>query len=256
MVVTRVFVALSLPLLLIAGVIGPSRVADAQTAPRHVASTTWNGLVLRLRVSGGSLSGKALVRAKVTLVNRSTRTAYALSSNFLYDTATLGARVFRNDGTQAPIPPGANWPMTSAAPPEFVPLAAGNHVARQTYLILTGDIVRGGVQVRAQGITHLLTATVRLRLAAEVPPHLLFHSSPPIHGIVRPRHPMHGPLLYTYWSQCDGPPFAGSLSLPWSEWPSLDLRAPDHTGCSSWEWHGVAGWLNHPVVTVNYKSPS
>jgi hypothetical protein len=114
----------------------------------------------------------------------------------------LSARVFRNGGRPAPIPLGAAGPVTNGPPAGYAALPAGQRVSQHIYLILTGEVVRAGVQVRTHRTVHLLTVSLRLRLRDEAPPELRVHASPPVHATIRPRVPRHGGLLYTYWVQC------------------------------------------------------
>ena len=138
-------------------------------------------------------------------------------------------------------------------------------LSRQLFLVLTGSIVQGSVLVYPNAAARLLTVTLHLPLSDEPAPQLVLDTSSSPYGTVRPRTPVHGPLWYRSWTGCYWLSTPGSHGKPTFDGGSVDsvgwiavrgnrITPQSGTGCSSWEWHGVAGWLNHPAARVDYKS--
>jgi hypothetical protein len=131
--------------LLAASSLWPAQTARAGSLPGHVASTTWQGLVLTLRVSGAALPRDALVRADVTLTSRSRRPRRAYMGSCDRAADTLTAWVIGRNGLSI-LPSSALYPPVSCGPPpDQVVVHPGWSIARHLYVVLSAKRVRASV---------------------------------------------------------------------------------------------------------------
>jgi hypothetical protein len=228
--------------------------ASAQPVPAHLATTTWHGLALTLRLSAGDLPKDALVRATVSLTNRSRWAREVLYGGCDQADGTLSPRVLLADGTVAPLP-AVLWPPVSCGPaPLPATLLPGQTLARRLYLILTGEIVQGSVRIGGYGSGHLMKVRVRPHLEGELPPEVRLHATSPTYATIQPLTHVHGPLLFAGWLACDTDSRGTIQGTRWTRTSGDRLTPRVGDGCPAWEWHVVAGWLHHPVAVLDYKS--
>jgi hypothetical protein len=223
----------------------------------HVARNTWKGLVLTLKVLGGDLSRNALVRASVTVTNRSKRARHVYFRQCANGPGSPDIQVLNDDGSEAPLLQ-AQHPFVPCGPPfRQASVAPGGHVTETDYLVLTGDVVQGSAHIGKGDAAQVMTATIHLHLLDAPAPSLQLHSSPPVSALIQPPPGVSGPLYFKSWTGCyDAQGNIGS-GMQFTFWQTADGQTitpqEDVTACASWEWHAVAGWLNHPVVAVNEK---
>jgi hypothetical protein len=181
--------------LLTLALLHPGRAAPASPRAFRQAATTWDGVVLSLRVTGSSFPKNALVRATVTLTNRSKRTRRALSGSCEYAYGTLSAKLLLESGAQAPLPEALAPPQSCGPPPRITSIRPGHHLSRQLLLILSGSIVQGSVLVDPNGAGRMLTVSVHLPLSDEPAPQVALDGSPPTYGTVHSPAPRPWPSL-------------------------------------------------------------
>jgi len=235
--------------------------AGATPVHRTVISTVSHGVKLTLMVPRRVYPRNALVRVTVTLRNVSGHDVqvsgqgmfccshYSLGAVVL-DTA--GQVLFPGDRREAPL-----------GPPLFPLTLVPRHVmSQQVFLVLRSGRVQGVVQVQdTSGLVTVVTPVVTVRLVTERAPRVILHEAvaDEIKATIRPPTHMNGYLYYLDSFVCgksDLP--AGLISAePWE----LSLHRTLTADCSYrsapvTSWYALAGWLNHPVVAIDYQHPS
>lgn len=253
--IRTMFLPLCLSLLL-SPVTARARISTATISPAsgHVATVRWNGLSLKLTVSGGDLPKNALVRARVTVTNNSKRKQQV---SFLQCDTGPGSpdlQVLNDDGSEAPLPRGLK-PLVSCGPPfGTTQVPPGGYVSQTNYLVLAGDVVQGSAHIGTGGSgAPVMTATLHLKLRDEPSPKVQIHSTAPVSAQIQPPAGASGTLHYKSWTACFNPP--GGLGVNFTFWrahcrPVITPQGQD-VACATWEWHAVAGWLNEPVSLVD-----
>jgi hypothetical protein len=173
--------------------------------------------------------------------------------------STLGADV-RNGRGQIVYPRAMDFfrhPCSGAAPGQYgKPLRPGGRLVRRPLVVLFGSWIRPIVTL-TDG-THPGTEwhgrTVRIVLF-DAPPLQVSQHTEPNHTFADIHPPAHvsGPLYYIQSTSCRP---AGSLLIDSQPiWTAAfgDRVQPACNGVTTW--HVVAGWLNHPVATIDYREP-
>ncbi len=239
----------------------PPQTVSAVAAPpisAHVAVSKRSGMTLTLRVLGGNLAWNSLVRSNIKLQNTSKRTRHALFGSCDRAYGTLSATVLQSDGLPAPSPVALNAPMSCGPPPRLTAIAPAHHITRQIYLVLTSNVVQGAVAIGSFNVPHLLTVTLQVHLSDEPPPYLHLQTTPSVRATIIPTTAVHGQLMYAGWTGCylkgTGDRTGSITSSDWGPAHGHTLTPQNDADCSVLEWHAVAGWLNHPVVAVDYSN--
>jgi len=136
-------------------------------------------------------------------------------------------------------------------------LAPGHRIIRRFLVILRTDRIREIVELfTSKGLLPVRTPSIRLRLVAGLSPRMAWTRSPAMWVDIRPGGSnWEGPLRYVFAWSC-GSSRTGFLQ------EGLDIWTVAHgsrfrPGCAlPQQWDLVAGWLNHPVATIDYIRPS
>jgi hypothetical protein len=247
------------------------RVASAEPVTSSACS---HAVCLSVGLLAHAYVRDALVMAAMTLYNGN-RSPVAVVQHGAFQ-EPIAQDLTESGGVAYPppfSPPAVNGGWKQAAQ---LPIQHGVRVSQQQYLVLKGDRVRAVVHFYIVG-AEASTVTLRtpsIRLSLETGPHpgLSVHAEPPVSAVVSSHWgSSQGPLYHVGWYACrlgngtvqyGGSGFyeglAPSPDLPnylvgylygWTPTWSTVLKP----GCSNpLEWHVVAGWLNRPVVTINY----
>lgn len=152
------------------------------------------------------------------------------------------------------------WECQAVGP---VPLAAGQDVADHDFIIARAGRLRATVDIMqvTNHVAHLV-ATVHtdavIRLTREPAPRTVIHRSSRPSADVYPRTTATGPLRMVYQFDCNSPQGSGGGwgrgTRAWTATTSTHLVSPDPIGCGPKRaWTVVAGWVNHPVVTIRVE---
>jgi hypothetical protein len=174
-------------------------------------------------------------------------------------------------------PPRLNGSFKTGAPPLIAP---GAVITEYPLVVLRGNRIHAVLHFHLQTAPPYLrktlrTSIIRLTLTSGRAPTVAVHRVPPVSAVVHPTTAQRpGDLYHVGWYACrmangqtqfggsgfyEGPP--GPQGIPPYLVGYLYLWVPSQSrllqpGCSSpIEWHVVAGWLNQPVVRINYRPP-
>jgi hypothetical protein len=134
------------------------------------------------------------------------------------------------------------------------PFRPGQVVVRHLFAVLRGRYLRAvlsvGKNLNAQEATSRLAVHL---IAGAAPTVTIDQSGEPVALVQRPPGAT-GPLYYSGSALCGtaADPQTTSMDLLWSPVsPTL------HSGClQTREWHGLVGYLNQPVATIDYTAPT
>ncbi|MDQ2742345.1 MAG: hypothetical protein M3Z66_08615 [Chloroflexota bacterium] len=235
--------------------------AAANPVHKTVISTVSHGVKLTLRVPRRVYPQNALVRVVVTMRNLSQQDVQILGQGryccFPY---TLGA-VVRDRSDQIVYPGDRSEP--TAGPPLFPVTVAPRHsMSQRVFLVLRAGRVQGVVQVQEGSDSFTVqTPMVAVRLVTERAPRVILHApvADQLTATIRPPTHMKGYLYYLGSYLC-GKAYLPA-GLPYSEPFDLSLHSKLTADCSYsampvTSWYVLAGWLNHPVVAIDYTRPS
>lgn len=224
-----------------------------------------HGIQLSLTFRRRTYSQDALVRVTVRLVNVSHRVVLIGGTG----AAMCGQRgpgiQVTDANNRVQYPPAVEWMLASCGPRIHPrPLRPGHVLQRKLLAILRGDRVRAVASLGNPSM-QVLTPPVVLTLAHETPPHLSLSTTLPAEIDVAPATPdQRGSFYLTTSIVClhTTPDASGNLGSG-TGFPRFVRGAPDGdgvfrlpAGCDPpTRWSFAGGWLNHPVVTVNYRRP-
>lgn len=225
------------------------------TSVHHVhPSVVTHGLRITLRVGRRSYPRDALVSVTLTIRNTTHHAISIISGLNAPKVVVLDAS---GQEVYDPINPlGALTLITPLGPgPESFQLHGGRSWTSDTYVVLHGNrlaahVILGNVR-RPGPEVDIMSPRLKLRLTSEAPPQVVLSASP-LQARLIPRAPESGPLLSFRQEQC------GDLATG-DGWTTTDSRVvvpgvPDT--CTTYTWHAIAGWLDHPVATIVYSAPS
>lgn len=219
-----------------------------RTSPAPPAVVT-HGLRITLQIGRRSYPANALVRVTLSVRNVSHHAISIMSGLNAPQVVVLD-----DSGQEVcdPINPlGDQTLITPLGPRRSSQLPPGRSWKSYGYIVLRGDIVAariilGGVK-HAKPEVQIMRPQLKLQLTSEAPPHVIVSASP-LQARLIPPSPEAPPLLSFSQEQCDGlstgdgwATSGGDVVVP---------AVPDT--CTTYTWHAIAGWLNHPVATIVY----
>lgn len=122
---------------------------------------------------------------------------------------------------------------------DYVVLHGNTLVAR----VILGDASTAGQEV---SITH---PRLRLRLTSESSPQVVL-STAPLEARLIPPSPASTPVISFSQEQCDNV----STGNGWITGNQSIITPRSEVACTTYIWHAIAGWLNHPVATITYRA--
>jgi len=243
---------LILPLLFVASFLPMAR-ADAATSPAITVSTTAHGIKLTLVVPSRIFPANALVRFTVRVHNVSHHTVLTLLGPQCLDNSPSIEVLDDSGNVTSQFPPKADMPPCPI--PRGEPLLGGKSVTQQVLAIVNGASVRAVLPVgRRRLAQQVVTPKVAVGGAESVPRTVAIHqlNGNPFAVVTRPA-TAHGPLYVKDSTYCGAATGGASLSanLTWHRVKGDRV----YSGCAGpQQWHGFAGYLNSPVVSIDYSA--
>lgn len=240
-----------LPLLVVAPFLPVAR-AGAATSPGTVVSTTAHGIMLTLVVPSRLFPRNALVRFTVRVHNVSHHTVLTRLGPQCIDTSPSIEVLDASGNVTSQFPPNADMPPCPI--PRGEPLLRGQSVTQQVLAIVNGASVRAVLPVGRKLAHQVITPKVAVGVAESVPQTVVVGQTTGNPFAVVPR-PVtaHGPLYVKDSTYCGAATGWASLSanLVWHHVKSDRV----YSGCAGpQQWHGFAGYLNFPVVSIDYTA--
>lgn len=208
---------------------------------------------LTLTLPGRTFPADALVRVTVTARTTSRHRIWLLGSGPMTPGKSVPQVEVVRDGAVVYPPALSRWIPQPGPPPTGLPVDPGKTIRTTTYIILRGPLVRAAVDIvkgqfdlgRSVKVT---TPPLSVTLTAPDPPTVMVTATPggPQAEIAPPAGTVRKPL-YEAATMCSGT-IGGAQTLDWTRADS-DIFTP---ACAPMEqWHLVAGWPGHTVITVD-----
>jgi len=236
---------------------------QAHPAEHLTVSTVSHGVKLTLTAPHRDYPENALIRVSVRLENLSHHWKTVRGSGPLCGSNRPSAEVTTSAGL-AVYPPAIPFVFASCGRVLFgTRLLPGGVLQAHPLIILRGNRVQAYASIDNQG-TEIITKPLVLHLFPGVAPRVTITKTPFLQAAVRPTNEGTKKRLYfLYGYRCPGDPaddgFIGTASGVF-QWQSTTLSHHGaylfQVGCDNpIAWHVVAGYLNQPVATIDYRSP-
>ncbi len=239
-----------LPLLVVAPFLPVARVAAA--TPGTTVSTTAHGITLTLVVPSRIFPRSALVRFAVRVRNVSHHTVLTRLGPQCIDTSPSIEVLDGSGNVTSQFPPNADLPPCPI--PFGEPLLRGQSVTQQVLAIVNGASVRAVLPVGRRLAQQVVTPKVAVGVTESVPQTVVVGQTTgnPFAVVPRPA-TAHGPLYVKDSTYCGAATGWARLSanLFWHHVKGDRV----YSGCAGpQQWHGFAGYLNSPVVSIDYSA--
>jgi len=240
-----------LPLLLVAPFL-PVAHAAAATSPGITVSTTAHGIKLTLVFPSRIFPRNALVRFTVRVHNVSHHTVLTRLGPQCIDNSPSIEVLDGSGNVTSQFPPNADLPPCPI--PRGEPLLRGQSVTQQVLAIVNGASVRAVLPVGRRLAQQVVTPKVAVGVTQSFPQTVAIHqlNGNPFAVVSRPA-TAHGPLYVKDSTYCGAATGGASLSanLIWHHVKGDRV----YSGCAGpQQWHGFAGYLNFPVVSIDYTA--
>lgn len=228
----------------------------AESTRGITVSTMTHGVKLTMRLPRRTYPRNALVRVTVSLSNVSNHTVRIADGCSLSNGLTADVR---NGHGNVVFPRAMDFfPYHcpgSALGQYGIPLRPGTTIARRPLVVLFASWIRPLVILTdgTHGGTEWTGPTVRvthyhappLRVTAQAQSYRTFAD-------IRAPSPVSGPLYYIQSAFCR---ITGSIQVDSEQnWIATYGTRVEPTCSGVTSWHVVAGWLNHPVATIDYRA--
>jgi hypothetical protein len=227
------------------------RAAHATTSTRiSVSTVSADGLRLTLMLPQRMFPRNALVRATVRIQNAGQRTVFTRIGDGCTSTNPF-VEVFDRHGQlmdQGPSIAFGNPGCKHVLAQSFSP---GRVVVRHVFAVLHGPYLRAVLTVGKSLHGEDVGAKLAARLIAGAAPRVTVGQTAEPFVTVRRPLGANGPLYYSGSALCGTAtdPQTTQSNLIWSP-----VSSRFHSGClQTREWHGLAGYLNYPVVSIDWK---
>lgn len=218
------------------------------------------GLELALSLPRRSYPHNALVRVRVSVRNISSHMIRVGASPAPEcEWSGPGVEVLSTAG--APLyPPAAPWIMPSCGPPRLPrDLLPGRSLHHATLAVLRSNTIRAVVTLGSG--KEIATPLLHLPVHDDPAPTLSIQKSPTLRLLVTPgTSAQHGPFYFVSGIRCSGPDQSG-FGEATSHW---ELGSAQRDGAfhliaacdQPMDWVFTGGWLDHPAVSLDYKTPT
>jgi hypothetical protein len=233
----------------------PIRHLDARASSGITVSTTAHGIKLTLEVPRRTYKRNALVKFSVIVQNVSHYAVFTKLGPQCGMTTNPSIEVSNGKGQLTPQLPSITYGVPCGGAFTGLPLLPGQFERQHLVGVVSGTYIRAVLHVGHYLAKAFGTPRIQIRLTAGSPLIATIHQSNigPYATVQRPTR-ARGPLYFVESAMCGSSTnFHGLESnLVWS--PFLFDRI--YSGCAgTQDWHGLAGYLNYPVATIDYTSP-
>jgi hypothetical protein len=246
---------LVLPLLAVVPLL-PVKHAIARTSSGITVSTTDHGIRLTLSLPRRSFARNSLVQLAVRLQNTSNNRVY-LSNDCTLQNPAVSVQSLTH---KTVYPPALTFPSvptnTACRSPLEIAVTPNGSISRNYFIILRGQCIHAVVRF-SRGRSDMVSRPLHVGLVSSAPQRVNLHIHPLYATVVPPRSGKRL-LLYTDWFQCASSSlrdFGGTPSWQFAHSVRLIPSTSLAPSCKVVQWHVVTGYLNHPVVAINFKSP-
>jgi len=220
-----------------------------------------HGVRLTLAVPGTRYPKDALIRVTLTATNVSHSRRYVYTVVYVPTVTVLDGSGKEVYSTEAPL-----GSATIAAVPEPAPssrmLLPGQSLTLRPYVVLRGRHIEANAMLGrlGRGLNRTVTTPpLTVALTQEPAPTATIDTSSGLAATITPSPPVAGWLIYYEDTICETPRAISLGAGPWRSTASNTIQ-PSFAGtdvvgqgCDGRaHWHAVAGWLNHPVVLIEY----
>jgi hypothetical protein len=242
-------------LVLLVTPLSPAGEAHATVGAGVSTAVTSHGLQVTLVLPQRSYPRNGLVKTTVSVRNVTAHAVLTRLEPLCGSETNPSIEVSDPQGRLMPQLPSITYDNPGCKRATGKPLLPGQTYRQHLVAVLSGPYVRAVVRWGKWLHRDIATRRIRVRLTSETPLVGTLHSSPigPYATVQRPSGAK-GSLYVAGSTQCGSPTDPGQtiLNLVWS--PVSTNRA--YSGCSgAQDWHALAGYLNYPVVTIDYTSP-
>lgn len=239
-----------LAFLLVIPLLGPNSVRAATGTSTTVSTILPDGVRLTLKLARSIYPRNALVRATVRIQNVGSHTIFTRIGDRCTST-NPSVEVFSRQGRLMDQGPSVAFDNPGCKYVPGQPFTPGQVVVRHVFAVLRGRYLRAvltiGKNLNAQDVSAKLT--VRL-VAGEAPTVTIDQNGEPAVTVHRPPGAT-GSLYYSGSALCGtaADPQTTQVNLLWSP-----VSSTFYSGClQTREWHGLVGYLNYPVVPIDWK---
>ncbi len=215
-----------------------------------VSTVSADGVQLTLRLPRGNYPRNALVRATVRIENVGHHTIFTRVGDGCTSTNPF-IEVFDRRGRLLDQGPSIAFDNPGCKHVLGQPFRPGKIVVRHVFAVLRGIYLRAVLTIGKNLHGRDISTKLELHLGAgEAPNVTIDQTGEPAVTVQRPLGAT-GPLYYSGSALCgtatDPQPTQVDLL-----WPPVSNRF--HSGClQTREWHGLVGYLNYPVVPIDWK---
>jgi hypothetical protein len=241
-------------LLLIASCLGTSRTYAASASAIRV-ETVAHGVRLSLSIPRRTYPKNALVTVTVRLQNVSRHTVLVSVNNYP-DAIVLDSAHQEVYSARDPLSDRALFALIGPGPRPPMKLRPHHGITISYFVILRGPLLQahamidtGGKELEVHGPILPLTLT------HEALPRVTVIETPTLHATITPPPGVSAPPYFVEQTRCaDNDIMTGR---GWQAAPTDDLTPEFATDCTKpGAWVAVAGWLNHPVASIDYTAPA
>ncbi len=239
-----------LPVMMIYVFSGPIQVNGEGGSAVTASALSVNGIKLTLSLPQQVYPLDALVRVTVRIQNAGQHTVLTWIGDGCTST-NPSIEVFGGRGRLMDQGPSIEYDNPGCRAVFGQPFPPGRVVVRRVFAVLRGPYLRAALAVGKNLHGQDVSAKLAVRLAAGAAPTVTVdQTGEPAATVSRPPGAT-GPLYYSGSALCGtaADPQPTQVNLLWSS-----VSSPLHSGClQTREWHGLAGYLNYPVVPIDWK---
>jgi len=227
------------------------RAAHATTSTRiSVSTVSADDVRLTLTLPRSAYPRNALVRATVHIQNVGTRTVFTRIGDGCTSTNPV-IEVFDRQGRVMDRGPSIAFGNPGCKHVSGQPFRPGQVVTQHVFAVLRGRYLRAVLSIGKSLHGRDVGAKLAVRLIAGAAPSVTIGQTGEPFVTVRQPPGATGPLYYSGSALCGTAtdPQTTQSNLIWSP-----VSSTFHSGClRTREWHGLAGYLNYPIVSIDWK---
>ncbi len=248
----------------VAGLVAFPAIGEA-TASR-IASRATQPVRPTIRVARNAYPANSLVKVTLRVRNESKRSKRIRElcpyGHILAEVITPTKEV-----VYPPAFPDGPWPALQCRVPRSLSIGPNDEVTETGYVILRSSQLRAVVyESIGSNPTSIRSKPVRLHLVRSASPIVTLHTDNQVRAEISPNFKtVRGPMLYQDVVLCPGDQARGGSSVRSGsrtiDWERVARGADGayhiQPSCARpFEWHVIAGWLNHAVASIDYSAKS